>query len=61
MITGLETVDLYGLGIKLEAIVLVDKEVKNVLALVTLELDHLAHLRVVDCSAIASCEEKTRC
>ena len=61
MITGLETVDLYGLGIKLEAVVLVDKEVKNILALVTLELDHLTHLRVVDGSAIASCEEKARC
>lgn len=47
--------DLNGLGIELEAIDLVDKEFLNVLALVTLELNHLAHLTVVNGGAIASC------
>ena len=45
--------DLYGLNIKTKAILLVGKEILNVLALVALELDHLAHLRVVDDGSIA--------
>jgi len=50
---GSETVDLDILGIQLEAFLLVDEKFLDVLALVTLELDHLAHLRVIDDSAIA--------
>ena len=43
-----------GLGIKLEALLLVNQEFLNILALIALELNHLAHLRVVDDGAIAS-------
>ena len=49
----LEPVNLDGLGIQLEALLLVDEEFLHVLALVALQLDHLAHLRVVDDGAIA--------
>ena len=49
----LETVDLDGLGIKLEAFLLVHEELLDILALVALELDHLAHLAVGDDGAIA--------
>jgi len=46
-------VDLDGLRIQLETLLLVDQELLHVLALVALELNHLAHLRVVDDGAIA--------
>ena len=49
----LETVDLDGLGIQLQALLLVDQELLHILALVALQLDHLSHLRVVDDGAIA--------
>lgn len=49
----LETVDLDGLGIKLEALFLVGKEFLHILALVSLELNHLSHLSVNDDGAIA--------
>jgi hypothetical protein len=44
---------LYGLCIELEAI-LGDEELLNILALISLQLNHLAHLTVVDDRAIAS-------
>ena len=44
-----------GLGIKLEALFLVGKEFLHILALVSLELDHLSHLSVDDNGTIASC------
>lgn len=50
---SLETVHLDGLRIKLEALLLVDEEFLNILALVSLKLDDLAHLGVVHDSAIA--------
>lgn len=50
---GLEAVDLDSLAIKTEALLLVRQEVLDILALVALELDHLAHLRVCDDGAIA--------
>jgi hypothetical protein len=50
---SLETVDLYGLDIKTEAIFLIGEEILDVLALVALELDHLSHLGVGDDGAIA--------
>lgn len=50
---SLETVDLDGLGIQLEALLLVDEEFLHILALVSLQLDHLSHLRVDDNRAIA--------
>jgi len=54
MHTGsLETVDLDGLRIKLEAFLLVNEEFLNILALIALELDHLSHLSVIDDGAIA--------
>jgi hypothetical protein len=49
----LETMDLDGLRIQLQPILLIDQELLHILALVALELDHLAHLRVVDDGAIA--------
>ena len=52
--TCLETVDLDGLHIKTQALLLIRHEVLNILALIALELNHLAHLRVGDDSAIAS-------
>lgn len=54
--TSLETVDLDGLGIQLEAFLLVGEKVLNIFALITLELDHLSHLGVCDNGAIAGCE-----
>jgi len=50
---SLETVDLDGLAIKAQALLLVSQEVLNILALVSLQLDHLSHLGVCDDSAIA--------
>jgi len=51
---GLETMDLDGLGIKLEAFLLVGEELLNILALISLELNHLSHFSINDNSAIAS-------
>ena len=45
--------DLDGLGIQLQAFLLVDEELLHILTLVTLQLNHLAHLGVVDNGAIA--------
>lgn len=42
-----------GLGIKFQALLLVGQELLNILALISLELNHLAHLRVVDDGSIA--------
>ena len=42
-----------GLGIKLQTLLLVGQELLDILALISLELNHLAHLRVVDDGAIA--------
>ena len=54
IIAPLETVDLDGLGIQLQTLFRIDQELLNLFALVALELDHLAHLRVADDCAIAS-------
>jgi len=53
VLVGLETVDLDGLAIKAQALLLVGQEVLNILALVSLQLDHLSHLSVCDDGAIA--------
>lgn len=45
--------DLDGLGVKLQPFLLVGKELLDILALIALKLDHLAHLIVVDDGAIA--------
>lgn len=50
----LETMDLDGLSIKLEAFLLIGEELLNIFALITLKLNHLSHLAVDDDSAIAS-------
>jgi len=50
----LETMDLDGLGIKFETLFLVGEELLNILALISLELNHLSHLSVDDDGAIAS-------
>ena len=52
---SLEAVDLDRLRIYFEAVLLVDQELLDILALIALELDHLSHLGVVDNGAIASC------
>ena len=52
VLVGLETVDLDGLAIKAQALLLVGQEVLNILALVSLQLDHLSHLGVCDDGAI---------
>src|ERR1700761_4550614 len=49
----LETVDFDGLRIQLQPILLVNQEFLHIFTLVALELNHLAHLRVVDDGAIA--------
>jgi len=51
---GLETMDLDGLGIKFQAFLLVSEELLNILALVSLKLNHLPHLSIDDDGAIAS-------
>jgi len=51
---GLETMDLDGLGIKLETLLLVGEELLNIFALISLKLDHLSHLGVNNDGAIAS-------
>lgn len=43
-----------GLGIKLESLLLVSQELLDILSLVSLQLNHLAHLSVRDNGAIAS-------
>jgi len=49
----LETMDLDGLGIELQA-VLINEELLNIFTLITLELDHLSHFRIDDNGAITS-------
>jgi len=51
---GLETMDLNGLRIKLQTLLLVSEELLYILALIALKLNHLAHLSVNDNGAIAS-------
>lgn len=51
--TSLETMDFDGLGVQLEPFLLIHQELLHVLALVALQLDHLAHLAVVHNGAIA--------
>lgn len=51
----LETVDLNGLGVELEAFLLVNQKFVDVLALIALKLDHLAHLGVGNDGSIAGC------
>lgn len=50
---GLETVDLDGLGIQLEAFLLVGQEFLDILTLISLQLNHLTHLGVGNNGAIA--------
>jgi hypothetical protein len=50
----LETVDLNGLTVKTKTLRFIGKKFLHVLALIPLELDHLAHLGVDDDGAIAS-------
>ena len=45
--------DLDGLRIQLQPFLLINQELLHILALISLELNHLAHLRVVDDGAIA--------
>jgi len=51
---GLEAVDLDGLGIQLQTLLLIREELLNILALIALQLDHLSHFSVNDDGAIAS-------
>jgi hypothetical protein len=52
-IARLETVDLDSLCIKTQALFLIRQEILHILALIALQLDHLAHLRVGNDGAIA--------
>lgn len=45
-------------GVETETALLVNEEIQDLLALVALELDHLASLFIIDLVAIASCSEK---
>lgn len=49
----LETMDLDGLGIQLQAFFFVNEEFLHILALVALQLNHFAHFRIIDDGAIA--------
>lgn len=51
---GLETVDLDAVGLQAETLIPVGEELLDILALITLKLNHLAHLVVVDDGAITS-------
>lgn len=51
---SLEPMDLDGLGVEFQTLYLVDQELLNVIALITLQLDHVPHLTVIDNGAIAS-------
>jgi hypothetical protein len=54
-IARLETVDLDSLDFKTQAVFLVRQEILHILALISLQLDHLSHLALgVDDGAIAS-------
>jgi hypothetical protein len=58
--SALEAVDFDGLLVETQAVVLVGEELLDLVALITLELDHLSHslgVGVVDDGAIASCGE----
>jgi len=50
----LETMDLDGLGIQLETLFLIGEEFLNIFTLISLKLDHLSHLSIIDNGAIAS-------
>jgi hypothetical protein len=53
-IACLETVDLDGLDLKTQAVFLVRQEILHIFALISLQLDHLAHLAFgIDDGAIA--------
>jgi len=51
---GLETMDLDGLGIEFKTLFLVGEKLLNILALISLKLNHLSHLSIDDDGAIAS-------
>ena len=49
--------DLDSLGIEFKTLLLVDQEFFDIFALITLKLNHLAHLSVVDDGPIAGCSK----
>jgi len=51
---GLEAMDFDGLGIELQPFLFVGEEFLNILALISLELNHLSHFGIDDNGAIAS-------
>lgn len=59
--SDLETVDLDGLGLQTKTIVLVDEEILDLVALIALELNHVAHalgLGFINDGAIAGYKQK---
>jgi hypothetical protein len=52
--------DFDSLGIKLETFLLVGQELLNILTLISLQLNHLSHLSVIDDGAIACYESVSR-
>ena len=57
---ALKSVDLDGLCIKFQPLLLVNKEFLNIFPLIALKLNHLAHLGIVDNGAIAGCTTSFR-
>lgn len=53
--------DLDGLGIQLETLLLVGQELLNIFTLITLQLNHLAHLTIGDDGAIAGYTSVSGC
>lgn len=51
--------DLDGLGVKRKALLLVDEEFLDILALIALELNYLTHLGVGHDSSIAGCDDES--
>jgi len=51
-----DNIYLDSLGIKLETFFLVGEELLNILALISLKLNHLSHFSIDNDGAIASCE-----
>ena len=47
--------DLDGLGVQLETFLLVGQKLLNIFTLVSLQLNHITHLSVVDDGSIAGC------
>lgn len=50
----LKSMDFNGFGVKFQPLLFVDQELLDIFALITLKLDHLTHLRIINDGAITS-------